>query len=577
MEEPELSVIRDSDAAEYPSIGEFIEDARFLEHLRLWARNGMVSSSEARAVNQAFDAVMVHTRLDVARNVRSWFDGTVFFRHFGELPWVAGDPNVNDGSVDHAGIHYVPLLPSLAGTPLAATFESTLVLRSTLPLRSYAVRGATSGDGPPRIGLFVEKIEDVARIGDWVCELARGLVHGDVVVFGLEASARDALGSLPPNVTTPPRLPELEYRDLFASLTALIYPYGNPRHIHYVPYEAVALGIPVFTLQGAPIAVDLLTVTGSPEIASFAGVCPDPESAVAHALDGMNDRTRLNEIRSTQRAVLDLLSSATVLSQARDLRRVVQVPEREGAEGACSPFKPRVVMPPCGGRVFPADAAPGHSISIAPAAVVTSSELGEGAHVVFHEHGAQPGYLVPRLLPGKSHFLRLGMPASLASLGLFVRVTLLTNSAAVFPAELTTIEDSGGSRWSNFIAREDPSGGGEVGWSAVSRVGPRDVLRITVFGDQIDAPIDLHGIVIDALSEVEWWGAREQALLQRVVELQRANEHLANYGEHLEREVSELRLAAEEAGEWGADLERQLLASRTVGRWRRLRTALRRK
>jgi len=563
-EEPELSVIRDSDALEYPLVGERGSEWGPYRRLRLWARDGLVSAEEARAVNDAFDAVMVHTRLDVARNVRSWFDGAVLFRHFGEMPWVSGDADVSDGSIAHAGIHYVPLLPSLAGTPLARTFDETLLLRSTLPAAEEAV-GAIRRDGDPvRIGLFVEKITDVAKVRSWVRDLARGLPDGEVVVLGLEAAVRAGFGEAPPNVVVPPRLEALAYWRLFGSLSALVYPYSNPRHIHYVPYEAIALGIPCFTLESAQVAVDLRGIGAGAGDERMTGISASPSEAISRALVAVGDADLLRSIWSGQKPVLDLLSPDAVLGQSAALREAVETATAGRVRGDGDPPEIRSPMPALTVRAFGLGSGVGDTIEIASAAVVTAAELGDGVHGAFVAECGHKDGLVVELAPGESHFLRLGMPAAGADATRFVRVDVATDPCPRFPAELTTIRTEG-SQWSNFVRRSGVEWGSASTWTAVAQIGPRDSLRVKVFGDEMKGPIRLRRIAIEVMDEAQWWAEREQHLLEALTVLQDGNTHLAAYASRIERECERLKHAAEEAGRWGADLERQLLAQRPNG------------
>jgi hypothetical protein len=564
VEDPEVSVIRDSDILEYPVIGDQSAGWDHFRGLRLWARNGLVFPSEAEAVNAAFDAVMVHTRLDVARNVRSWFEGTVFFRHFGEMPWVEGDPSTQDATTDHAGITYVPLLPSLVGTPLSTTFDDVLLLRSSLPATTEE-GGSTAAVVPDRkrIGLFVEKIDDPRKVRDWARKLASDLLDFEIVLMGLEPHARHVLEDLPANVFVPPRLAAAEYWQLFRSLSALIYPYSNPRHIHYVPYEAIALGIPCLTAENAQVGIDLCATLGNGS-RQVAGIFPTPQDAIDRAADVVRDDAQLRSIAASQSKVLELMSERAVVDQARSINeRVASAPgfRGRGEVVACDIPPSSVVMPRnpiCqSAMVLAAHGA----VEFDPVAVVTSDSLGRGVCGRFIMHSHDRCDVSLELLPGESHFIRLGMPGAAIECESFLSVTVSVDHSQIFPAELTTLKgaDSG---WATFVRLDGDNWSSSSNWRAMARVGQRDALRIKVFGDAFDAPLRIHTVRVETMNESQWWIERERHLVEAIERLQVDHRDASLYAEMLEAECALLKQAAEDAGKWGADLEQQVIALR---------------
>jgi hypothetical protein len=568
-EDPELSVIRDSDVFEYPIVGEQGAEWDAFRGLRLWARSGLVSDAEAVAVNSTFDAIMVHSRLDVARNVRSWFDGAVLFRHFGEMPWVDGDPDTMKMASDCAGITYVPLLPALVGTPLASSFGDTYLVRSTLPATTHnADSGSTSLSIPSRLGIFVEKIDDPRKVLAWVKRLAVDRPDSAIIVMGLEPQYRSEVEGSGENVMVPVRLEFDDYWKLFRSLDMLIYPYSNPRHIHYVPYEAVALGIPCLTCEQSPIGVDLGSCCRNVEEAQI-GLSPTPDDVINRAATIPLDAESLDSIARIQRAVLELMSADAVIGQARAVQEcVISAPNfAAGGVAVADLVPPETTMPRSTALAGSVPSFEQQELIFEPAAVVTAEVLGRGVHGLFHAPADNPGAIQVDLLPGESHFIRLPINAVLAETELFLKVTVSLDQSHTFPAELTTLNGKASS-WAPFVRSDGASTCSASAWSALARVRHSESLRIKVFGDQYHSPILLKGIRVRLIDEGAWWLERDRHLVEVLEGIQVDYQKLGKHAAQLETECAELKQAAEAAGEWGADLEQQILDlnSRRVNR-----------
>jgi hypothetical protein len=560
-EDPELSVIRDSDVFEYPIVGEQGAEWDAFRGMRLWARNGLVSDAEVVAVNSAFDAIMVHSRLDVARNVRSWFDGAVLFRHFGEMPWVDGDPDTMEIAGDYAGITYVPLLPSLVGTPLSGAFDNTCLLRSTLAATGDCEGiEPTSTSSPSRLGLFVEKIDNPRKIRAWVSQLVLDLPGVEIVVMGLEPQFRSEIAELHENVVTPARLESAEYWKLFKSLSALVYPHSNPRHIHYVPYEAIALGIPCLASVQSPIGIDLRARVGNVED-RHVGLFQSPDDLIRRVPLIFLDRVALDSISKLQSAVLELISESAVVGQARAIHDCVMAgPEfaHRGAVAAADVFRPEIGMPRFDFGLVEVPIFEGKALTFQPAAVVTAETLGHGVHGIFHPAADHRGEMQVDLFPGESHFIRLPMPAVLDNVESFLRITVSVDRSHTFPAELTTINGKASS-WAPFVRTDGASSSSASTWCALACMGDRQTLRIKVFGDQFHEPIHLKGIQVEVVDEGGWWRERDRHLVEVLEGIQIDYQKLSKHAAALATECLEVKQAAEAAGEWGAELERQII------------------
>ena len=94
VQEP-TDFIRGVEFIEYPDVVPSSQDtadpritaARDLgPRLRLGARGGAVSPSEAAIINWAFDGIMIASEFGAALRISQWFGGAVLFRDFGSIP-----------------------------------------------------------------------------------------------------------------------------------------------------------------------------------------------------------------------------------------------------------------------------------------------------------------------------------------------------------------------------------------------------------------------------------------------------------------------------------------------------------
>ena len=147
-----------------------------------------------------------------------------------------------------------------------------------------------------------------------------------------DAIKRD-LGSLPHRIFGQQRRPvddplvldALSDGELFAALAdapVFVYPSREPRHVHYTPFEAIAVGTPVLFRRGALLD----RISGH---AGLPGCCASTRELRAKATALLaGDRALAEAIRSTQPVLGEALSPkrarsawAAVLSQAESVRR----------------------------------------------------------------------------------------------------------------------------------------------------------------------------------------------------------------------------------------------------------------
>lgn len=420
-EEPEPSVLRELDVVNYPDTrtddGDGVSELG--ARLRLWARNGEVSRDEAAAINATFDAVMVATRLDVAINVRRWFAGSVFFRYFGNVPAIPGAARVPEDRALLAGVTGVPIFRTLLDAEVSRALDHHHVLRTVVPAPPVP-EGVRVGDDE-HVCLYLGGYPNAVGLRSWVWSVAHSLPETPVMVLGLTEADRQAFTDLADNVHLLPRLADDEYWRLFASSSVLVYPHQDRRHSHYVPLEAMALGVPCLVVANSMVAAEATPSVGP--LGPASGVFSDAD-AIAMALPGLvASEERRREIAEAQRPLLAPFTKPAVLEQAQHLAASVSCATTTGAGARTSPTTvPHGIPTAAALRSAWADGLQ-HPLTLAPTSVAASDALARGwsARVRRDPSGALSHLM---LRPGPDVLIKLGGPVAGSSDALTIEVSV---------------------------------------------------------------------------------------------------------------------------------------------------------
>ena len=282
---------------------------------RVGIRTRRYTKQELARLNSEYDAILV-SNLSVARNLAAGFMGTVLFRDFGNLP---GAPSsyrerfVGRGS----SIIHVPIFSTL---PRPRRVAQSLVLRTVAPAWPEF---PTIPSVPRRyIGVFAAVIVQEPWFIPWLRDLASVVPDHTIRVYGTSARWRAEIESV--GALQMPRLAGSHYRESFASNELWIYPHGDPRHSHYIPLEAIQLGIPCL-------------LTCATAVARESGIHADttPEKfGVSRSVHGLIEMTKellgakqeaLGVLVQRQSLLLEPFSESRVREQARDLAAEVKV------------------------------------------------------------------------------------------------------------------------------------------------------------------------------------------------------------------------------------------------------------
>ena len=325
-EEPERQTLWEIDFATYPTIDPV--DSTMIpvratgdlgSRLRLTVRQGLVSSAEARFANDAFDAVMVAGPPLVATNVATWFRGAVLYRWFGNVPGQAPDFSIDLGPAA-SKILGVPIFLSLVATQLGKSFPRCHVLGTTVPQPPIDMRSGRVHD-TNIIAVFAGLIGDEPWFDEWVSRLTAAAGPSDIKFFGVAARRREAVESAGPRVRCLPRMKEDNYWREVAACGLAIYPHSFPHHSHYVPLEAIQLGIPCLMTAQCAIAGEVAALD-SVDLRD-AGVFGDREALLWWVRDHAQSPRKRAALLRQQQVVLQPFSRRNVLRQARDLREMV--------------------------------------------------------------------------------------------------------------------------------------------------------------------------------------------------------------------------------------------------------------
>jgi len=571
-EDPESSSMGFLDAIDLPELGNRASQYAAVRSMRLWARDGLVTDQEAAFVNEHFDAIMIQTRLKVAVNVRSWFQGTVFYRQFGENGALFPDPHFDVEDADLSRIIYVPLLSSLLNDSFASRFQQSLLLRTAMVLPPIADSVTADPHGPLRVGVFVALLDDVEQVFRDIKQLALSIPNVKIDVFGLNLNEVRQIPALPSNVVIMRRLNDTDYWQQFRNLTIVIYPHENPRHSHYIPYESIALGIPCLVTRASTIASDF-AANGIGE-GEDSGIFP----TVAAILDAvprlLNSDQSLAAIAKQQLPVLEAFSADTIREEATRLVAAVACSRRSSGSDSSQALQiePGMKIP---SRIVRGDLEHFRitgSLILNPSTIAVSTKLGLGisGEVVFGD-GDGP---VLDLIPGVPNQMRLGMPAYCHDGSIACRLSVRTRASLDWPAAVF-VSKSGEFVEIAFSHESRVLANGDVCWDAFITISPSDEVVVSVMTDEILDRIRVVEVELKVLTEAQWLQAIVGELRYEVASLKAAAatadiDHTLTVADR-DRAVANLVSTEAElrsSHDWADGLERQLHAILNSRTWR---------
>ena len=325
VQEPTTHV-RAVEVIEYPDVSDYpnpANDARIVaardlgSRVRLGPRGGLVTAGESAIINWAFDAIMTDDERIVEQRLPRWFHGAVLFRDYGNVPGtLTQDRGPRRGH--HANIVGVPILSGLEATRFERSLPRVHTLGTVVPQPPAKMKRVSAGHAV--VSIFVAGLESEREFLPWLTAFRSALPSdAEIRVFGGHESLTSdyqALGVKPIG-----RLPDAEYWALFAAADLWVYPHQERLHSHYIPLEAISLGIPcIMTAQTAVAGECRSAITANSEscgiVANRHGLGP----LAARLLQSPDER---QQVVARQRELLRPFSRETVLDQARALVEIV--------------------------------------------------------------------------------------------------------------------------------------------------------------------------------------------------------------------------------------------------------------
>jgi hypothetical protein len=190
-----------------------------------------------------------------------------------------------------------PVLTEVEG-PLLAERSVTL----PIPLPSWVASAAGGWTGAGRELLFLCPLITASayygRVYRQIKQVAGDLPHR---IFGHQTTAVNDPAVAPP--TDDPTL-----LSLYARAAAFVYPSPEPRHLHYSPLEAMAVGVPVLYLQGA--LLDRLAGQVLPGACSGLDEMRAKAAALAHGDSNLSAAVRAAQSVLLERFAPDVVRAA---------------------------------------------------------------------------------------------------------------------------------------------------------------------------------------------------------------------------------------------------------------------------
>ena len=296
-------------------------DDRFGPRSRISARTSPLSPEEYEVLNSEFDAILV-VDIDIAHALARRFGGVVLFRDYGRVPSQLRRISFTEGrssatsSSSRGRIVHVPIFGTIP-QPSLLDFDDRVVLRTVAPPLPCAPARLPSGGRVVNVfGAFACREQWFLP---WLARLIDSTPHATIRVFGTDQDSSAAISAL--GAEWLPRMASELYGPLFASSDVWVYPYRDPQHSHYIPLEAISLGIPCVLLDQTAVAVEGAELFRGRN-AEF-GVVDDLDAMIDMAASILDSTDHGEQILRNQLQLLAPFSADAVQAQAEELRDAV--------------------------------------------------------------------------------------------------------------------------------------------------------------------------------------------------------------------------------------------------------------
>ncbi len=296
-------------------------DDRFGPRSRISVRTSPLSPLEYEVLNSEFDAILV-VDIEIAHALASRFAGVVLFRDYGRVPSQLGGMHFNEErspttrSTSKTLIVHVPIFGTIP-PPSMLDFDDRVVLRTVAPPLPHAPSRLPSRGRV--VNVFAAFACREQWFFPWLARLLESTRNATIRVFGTDQEYFAAISAL--GAEWLPRMRPERYGPLFASADVWVYPYSDPRHSHYVPLEAISLGMPCVLLDRTAITVEGAHLIKGRR-AEF-GIVDDLDAMIDMAASILDSTDHGERIVYNQQELLTPFSADAVQSQAEKLKNVV--------------------------------------------------------------------------------------------------------------------------------------------------------------------------------------------------------------------------------------------------------------
>lgn len=325
IQDPLADQMRPVEVVEYPTLEELLphrvndsnDERKLGPRSRLNVRTRKLSSREYERLNDEYDAVMVATSIHRAVNLARRFRGIVFFRDYGRLPG-RQVPRRRPPLRVPSNIVHVPIFsaiePQLA--KLKRPPSPLFTLPPSWPDRPHEALDVHAGS----IAVFAAAIAETTWFHEWLRGLVSSAGHLQVRVFGASNLSRASIETA--GATWVPRLADDEYRQAFRQNDLWVYPYKDPAHSHYIPMEAINLGIPCLMPRATAVPFESRAQIGS-EFREY-GLVDDIHELVDAVKELTSDQGRATAVAGRQKELMRPFRPENIERQAKQLARLAR-------------------------------------------------------------------------------------------------------------------------------------------------------------------------------------------------------------------------------------------------------------
>lgn len=288
---------------------------------RIMPRSGDLTEAEIAAIGSEFDVIVIADAIS-ARRLAGRFRGVVVHRDFGRLPGALpppDDPEDREGRLraDRPGrLVHVPILGTIEPAS-TVEYDDRVVLRTVAPPLVGAASRPRSGERI--VNVFATEQARRPWFLPWLADLVESSGASRVRLFGTGPGV--AAGARRVGAEWLPRLPKLEYGRLFSDADVWVYPFADRIHSHYIPLEAISLGIPCVLCEGTAVVEESDRAIGARR-RDF-GVVDGVGSMRAMVAELLAAPDHAAEVAANQMSLLDPFSADALASSADQLRDVV--------------------------------------------------------------------------------------------------------------------------------------------------------------------------------------------------------------------------------------------------------------